>query len=118
MSDRILLLEDDTLIAMDLEDELADHGYVAVCAAKVSQAEAILTQETPCFAILDMQLNGETSFPVAERLKAKGVPFVFVSGNDASALPDTLKGSQIITKPVQLSALLTEIDAVKAVTSS
>lgn len=110
----ILLLEDDALIAMDLEGELSDRGYHVFCAAKVAQTQAFLDKVTPSFAILDMKLNAEMSFPVAERLLESGVPFVFVSGNDASALPETLRSCQIITKPVQIDVLVAEIEAALA----
>lgn len=111
---RILIVEDDPLIAMDLEDELADHGMPAVWAISVAQAHSILDTEMPWVAILDMNLKTETSFAIAERLLREEVPFVFVSGNDVSSLPDHLKSSTILSKPVMLGDVIREIKTLGA----
>ncbi|KQB96083.1 hypothetical protein AL073_12570 [Loktanella sp. 1ANDIMAR09] len=102
----ILIVEDDPLIAMDLEDELSDRGFDAVCATTVADAQSILAQQPPSFAFLDMHLRTDTSFDLARELQAQGVPFAFVSGNDASSLPEDLRSSQILTKPINFDDLV------------
>lgn len=108
---RILLVEDDALIAMDFEDELTDQGYDVVCASNVAKAQKILSEETPSLVILDMHLKSETTFTIAQDLLSKQVPFFFLSGNDVSALPPDLATSTLLTKPVQMDQVLAEISA-------
>ncbi len=98
---RVLIVEDDPLIAMDLEDELSDRGFVAVCATSIARARALLDGTPTGLAILDMHLGSDTSFAFATELMEQGVPFFFLSGNDASALPPHLAGCRILTKPVR-----------------
>ena len=84
---RILIVEDNAMIAMDLVDELSDRGFQAVSADTVAAATQLLEAEAISFAVLDIRLKSETPFGFAERLRAEAVPFVFLSGNPASALP-------------------------------
>lgn len=102
---KILVLEDNPLIAMDLEDELSDRGFDPVCAATVPDARKVVERQAPSFAFLDMHVRSETSFDLARELRSAGVPFVFVSGNDASSLPEDLKTSKILTKPINFDEL-------------
>lgn len=102
---KILIVEDDPLIAMDLEDELSDRGFDPVWAATVADARMILEEQAPSFAFLDMHLRTDTSFELARELRVQGVPFAFVSGNDASALPEDLQSSKILTKPISFDDL-------------
>ena len=58
--------------------------------------------QAPDFAVLDVNLVGETSFPIAEKLKAAGVPFVFATGyGDDLSMPAEFKGVKIVTKPYE-----------------
>ncbi|SEV97803.1 Response regulator receiver domain-containing protein [Cognatiyoonia koreensis] len=103
---KILIVEDDPTIAMDLEDELSDRGYDPVSAATVPDARKLLERQAPSFAFLDMHLRTDTSFDLARELREQGVPFAFVSGNDASALPEDLRTSKILTKPINYDDLI------------
>ena len=77
----ILVLEDNPLIAMDQEAMLRKlSGADILVAASVAEAQALLDTKRVAFALLDVDLAGETSEPVAKRLHADEVPFVFVSG--------------------------------------
>lgn len=98
---RILVVEDQPLIALDLEDLLVSRGYT-VLGPKASVAEALecLTRTSPHAALLDIDLQGETSFEVGRELKRRGVPFVFATGTaDLDALPQDLAGAPVILKP-------------------
>lgn len=112
--ERILIVEDNALIAMDLEDELAERGYPSVCAGSVADAMRVLERETPRMALLDIQLKSETSFDLALHLKEHDIPFVFLSGNDASALPVDLRSATILSKPVHVDMIVATIDKVAA----
>ena len=101
----ILIVEDDPLIAMDMEDELSDRGYAAVCARTVSDAHELLKRRTPSFAFLDMHLRTDTSFDLARELRSRGTPFAFVSGNDSTSLPEDLRSSNILSKPINFDEL-------------
>ena len=107
----VLIVEDDVLIAMDLEDELTDQGFAPVTAATVPDAQRHLAEKKPVFAVLDMHLKADTTFDLAAHLRDHQIPFVFLSGNDASSLPDHLKTVQVLTKPVLLDDLVKVIKA-------
>lgn len=78
---RILVLEDNSLIAMDQEAMLRKlSGAEILVAASVADAQTLLDSKPMAFALLDVDLAGETSEPIAKRLHADEVPFVFISG--------------------------------------
>src|SRR4051812_36415564 len=86
---RVLVVEDETLIAMMIEDLLADMGCIVVgAAATIAQALALLAD--PAFqidgALLDVNLGGEKVFPVADALAQRAIPFVFATGYGKDAL--------------------------------
>ena len=73
----VLVVEDELLLAMDLELTLEQHGYrVLGPAGTVAEALRLLEGETPQVALLDLNLKGEMATPVAGRLRAMGVPFM------------------------------------------
>ena len=82
---RVLIVEDEVLIALLLEDELSDAG-AEVVGPVASVGEALALIETACgdgglsAAVLDMNLQGETVLPVADRLAMLRIPFVFSTG--------------------------------------
>jgi CheY-like chemotaxis protein len=86
---RILIVEDELLIAMEIEQMLVELGCAVVGPApSVAQALAILDREEPDFAILDVNLGPERSTPIAEALRKRGVPFALATGYDRSQLPE------------------------------
>jgi two-component system, response regulator PdtaR len=79
----VLVVEDELLIAMDLELLLQRNGWrVLGPAATVAEALWLLQGATPDVALLDINLRGELVTPVAEELRARGVPFVLASAYD------------------------------------
>ncbi len=99
---KILLIEDEALVAMLLEDMLADRGCtVAAVAHRLDDALARVGDADLAFdvAILDLNLNGEVTFSVAEALAARGVPFVFATGYGAGGLPHIWKSRPTLQKP-------------------
>ena len=97
---RVLVVEDETLVAMLVEDTLADAGAVVLGpVATVAEALNLLGSERPDVAVLDLNLAGETSEPVADRLAAMSVPFVVASGYGAAGLPQRLVGVPVLAKP-------------------
>jgi CheY-like chemotaxis protein len=99
---KVLVVEDEALVAMLLEDMLADHGCeVAAAASRLAQALAMVADSALAFdaAILDVNLGGDPIFPVAEALAARGVPFVFATGYGAGGLPESWRGRPTLQKP-------------------
>jgi CheY-like chemotaxis protein len=97
---RILVVEDEMLIGMLLEDMLTDLGHeVAAIVPRLKDALAAVERESYDLAVLDVHLHGESAFPVAEALIAKGIPFVFATGYGERGLPENYRGRPVLQKP-------------------
>lgn len=106
----ILVLEDEALIALDLEAMLSDAGWsVMGPAGTLDRARTLLTAARPDVACLDLNLGRETSHDLARDLLSQGVPVIFISGRDARALPEDLQSVPILGKPVSESQLLRKL---------
>lgn len=100
---RILVVEDEYLIAMDLADRLADLGAEIIGpAASVAEALALLSAPETRLdgAVLDVNLRNERVYPVADALIGQGVRLVFASGYDASLTPADYAGLPRLVKPI------------------
>ena len=108
MPNDVLIVEDDPIIALDFEDTLLGFGVKSVRTAQsVARALALIDQQPPDFALLDVSLIREKSFAVAERLEALKIPFAFVTGYGADArLPAAFAGKLRLPKPYSTDALL------------
>jgi CheY-like chemotaxis protein len=96
----VLVVEDEMLIGMLLEDMLADMGHdVVAVVPRVNEALAAVQHEAFDVAILDVHLNGQSAFPVAEALIERGIPFVFATGYGERGLPEKYRGRPILQKP-------------------
>ncbi|MFD1704278.1 HWE histidine kinase domain-containing protein [Methylopila henanensis] len=105
---RLLLVEDQMLIAMDVEAMLAASGMTNVSTSG-SAAEALrhLMQYAPDAAVLDVNLGDGTSIAVAEELVRRDIPFVFATGyGDRSMIPEAFSGVPIVRKPYDVQALI------------
>ena len=91
---RVLVVEDEYLIAEDLREQLLSCGAeVLGPVACVAEALALLKDGTaPDLAILDIGLGREKVYPVADALRVRDIPFVFATGYDASAIPEGYAG--------------------------
>lgn len=109
--ERVLVVEDQMLIAMDLESMLTDEGVAHVLVANsVRQAMAHIRAESIGFAVLDINLGNETSIPIAEDLARRGVPFVFASGyGETPLIPVSLGPVMVLPKPYEAEGLRTAI---------
>jgi CheY-like chemotaxis protein len=97
---KVLLVEDESLIIMLIEDALYDLGCEIVGVASRFD-DAMAKARTLAFdlAVLDVNLNGSRTFPIAETIRARGIPFVFATGYGATSVPDHLKTSPVLQKP-------------------
>ena len=99
---RVLIVDDETLVAMLLEDMLGDLGCeVAASVSRVAQALLAAQDESRPFdvAILDVNVAGESIAPVADALAVRGTPFVFATGYGASGAPEGHRGRPTLQKP-------------------
>ena len=105
---RILVVEDDSMIAMDLVEFVTAHGAEALGPAPtVRAALAALAEAPPDLAVLDLNLRGERSTPVAAALREAGVPFVLATGYTRSQIDEPeLTKAPLVPKPVDRRLLL------------
>jgi CheY-like chemotaxis protein len=103
---RILVVEDEYLIRMLLEDMLADLGYaVAEAIGTVAEASKYATAGAFDVAILDVNVDDEEVYPVADILAQRGLPFVFVTGYGEGILPAKYRSRPTLQKPFQAEQL-------------
>lgn len=106
MSPRVLVVEDESLIAMLVEDGLETLGYEVVGPVGTVDAALRIVEQTPFdLALLDINLGGKQSFPIAEALESRGIPYVFLTGYDRSSLPLAFQHRFGLQKPFRMSAL-------------
>ena len=103
---RVLVVEDEAMIAMLLNWFLVDLGcFVVGPVGSLPAALLLAQQEEIDVAVLDMKIHGGDSIPVAETLQARGIPFVFASGNSDWALPVGLRNPSHLNKPFTMPDL-------------
>lgn len=103
---RILVVEDESLVAMLLETILEDMGCTPVGpASNVDEGLVMATDEALDAALLDVNVAGRQVFPIATALKARGVPFVFSTGYGEGGLPDEWRGHATVQKPFTEAAI-------------
>ncbi|QCK88027.1 response regulator [Phreatobacter aquaticus] len=103
---RILIVEDEMLVLMETQDMLADLGCDSVIVAATNE-QAIALVEAQHFdaALLDLNLNGVRSYPVADFLAARGVPFAFTTSYGGHGLRDSDRERPLLVKPFEVAAL-------------
>jgi CheY-like chemotaxis protein len=101
MPDDVLIVEDDPIIVLDFEDTIAGFGTKKIrTAGSVAVALQMIEERPPDFALLDVSLRREDSLPVAERLEALKIPFIFVTGYAADVkLPAAFADRPRLPKP-------------------
>ena len=112
---RILVVEDEPLLAMLLEESLAELGHEVIgCAATVDQAMITLDGIEIDFALLDFTLADDaTSIPVAVRLRDGGIPFVYLTGHRSLPQGGEVPVAPLLTKPFTLDQLDAALRAVR-----
>jgi len=103
---RVLVVEDEYLIRILVEDMLADLGYdVAAAVGTFAEASAQAAKGEFDAAILDINLDGRDTYPVADILAKRGVPFVFVTGYGERSLAPPYRDQLVLPKPFQAGQL-------------
>jgi DNA-binding response OmpR family regulator len=109
-SARILLVEDSFYILMELESALLDAGAEAVCCRTVGEALSTLETQPVSAAVLDVQLDRETSEAVADRLARQGIPFLFYTGQrEAAPVHDDWPNCKVISKPAPRETIVAAV---------
>ncbi len=103
---RVLVVEDDYFVAKSLADDLRDAGAEVIGpVATVAEALELIGAEELDAVVLDVNLRGVMAYPVADRLLARGLPFVLATGYSSSTLPSRYVGAPHCDKPVEVSGL-------------
>ncbi len=111
----VLIVEDETIISFLIEDMALELGAGEIChAAGVAEALAFLAERRPDTAIVDLNLGGELAYPVAERLAALGVPFVFATGYGRQGVSAGWDSHPVLQKPFPVETLAREMREVLA----
>lgn len=107
----VLVVEDEYLIAADLIDALEARGAVVVGPVSGIRGATTAIEEAAQLdgAILDLNLRGEMSLPVADLLRARNVPFVLTTGYSKENLPDDLREVPLVTKPFEPSEVVEKL---------
>lgn len=111
---RVLLVEDEPALMLVLEQTIDQIGYDVSKTAKDLQT-ALACAEEAAFdvAVLDVNLNGAESYPVADRLVELGVPFLFTTGFGANRLPERFKGAPFLEKPFRLKEIAAALQSLR-----
>jgi two-component SAPR family response regulator len=110
---KVLVVEDDALVGLDLAEILCDLGH-EVIGPFASVAAALVHCEVGRIdlGLLDFNLGGETSASVADTLTSRGLPFAFVTGYRCESLPERFRETPVVSKPVSSPALVRVIDKI------
>lgn len=109
----VLIVEDELIIAMDLEQSLEDLGWTVLGPASTAKkAFQLLEKKTPNVAILDFNVRGGTSEELALGLMERGVPVVFLSGDSTTTQIEGLKDCRVLAKPVKMDTIKDVLDEI------
>lgn len=109
---RILVVEDETMLAMNVEEFLVEEGHVVVGPfGRLDEALVAAEGETLDAGLLDVNLAGEMVFPVAEALDRRGVPFLLVTGYDDRIMRKASKDWPRLMKPYRLGDVIARLVA-------
>jgi CheY-like chemotaxis protein len=112
---RILVVEDEMIVALFIEDLLDELGHkVAGVIPRLEEAMARAADGTFDLAILDVHLAGKEVFPFADDLVRQGIPFVFATGYGERGIPERFRGCPTLQKPFrpdELADMITKLTA-------
>ena len=107
-----MIVEDEWLIAVDLQDALEAAGFAIVGpASTVAQALDIVEREAIDAGLLDLHVGSEPAYPVADALRQRGIPFAFLTGHSRADLRPEYRDEILLAKPVAIGVLRIRLDA-------
>src|SRR5689334_13473247 len=95
---KVLLLEDDPPINLSTAEMIENFGYTVQSCLNVADAVSCVTEQEPDLAILDVKIDSSTSYVLADWLRVRGVPIIFVTAYDLVA-PSSLRNAPVCRKP-------------------
>jgi CheY-like chemotaxis protein len=108
---QILVVEDESMVAMMIEDMLEDLGHkVIATSGRMPDASKLVSDASADLAILDVNLNGEETYPLADSLAARQIPFIFATGYGSSGIKAEWSGVPVLQKPFQSRELAEAIN--------
>lgn len=111
---RVLFVEDEPLVAMVVEEALESYGAVVTHARSIDEALAALEAETDvAIAVLDINLRGQLSWPIAEALRERGIPFLVTTGYGES-MSNQAPEAPLLPKPYSIADLLKQLQELLA----
>lgn len=112
---RVLVVEDEMLVAMNIEDMLLDLGHeVAGLASRLESALILARESAFDVGMLDVNLAGQASFPVADVLRERGIPFLFATGYGVQGIAEAYRSATVLQKPFRERDLEAALRAVCA----
>jgi CheY-like chemotaxis protein len=112
---RILVVEDEMLVLMNIEMALEDLGCSAITAtSSVAGAISLIAQQSFDAAIIDVNLGGDKSYPVADKLTERGIPFAFSTGNGDHGDRSDLDDRPVLKKPYLTADLVAVLEKLMA----
>jgi DNA-binding response OmpR family regulator len=104
---KVLVVEDESLVAMEIEAQLEEAGYQVIGPASTSEkAKHLIVEAKPDVALLDVNLEGHLSDEVATELTKRKIPFAFATGYGRNGLPGAFGDTMILSKPFSRDRLL------------
>lgn len=110
----VLIVEDEPIIAFALEDMLADLGAGAEIASTIEDGFALLEKDSFGFAVLDVNVKGAKSYPIADELRRRSIPLIFATGYGDAEHPAHFAEALTLTKPYSRQQLEQAIKAATA----
>src|SRR5689334_7273470 len=102
----VLVVEDEPIIAFALEDMLLELGFGQVLVAStLTEARDLILANSLSAAILDVNIHGQQSYPLAAELRERSVPFIFATGYGDAQHPEELSAASTLTKPYNFAGL-------------
>ena len=116
---RVLVVEDDYYLATDAQSALTRAGAIVLGpAARADESVRLLARHRPDCAVLDINLGSGPSFDLAGILRERAVPFLFLTGYDASSIPPEFADVQRLEKPVSFLRLVRSVGELCAAAKS
>ena len=111
---RVLVVEDEVIVSMLVQDMLNELGYeVAAVCGHLAQAVDVARTGDIDLAVLDLNLNGRMSYPVADELRLRRVPFLFATGYGAKILAPPYVATPTLQKPFHIDELRRTLDGLQ-----
>jgi len=114
---RILIVEDEIVVALFMEDILPEFGY-AVAGVVSHLDQAMARARDYDLAVLDVHLNGRQVFDFADKLAAEGTPFIFATGYGERGIPERHRGRPVLQKPFAPDDLRRALEQASAATAA